>query len=333
MRLATQIYNFFSINSAVVAMNVSGQSSVTPKSLGDFIKENIEQVGELFALSGICHRLIDAKLMMKAGTHFIGSPPLNECFYSIGYDSQFIEYGICDFIAFGFPYIRSHFVNSVRAIVVETANNDLSIGTAFLHKSRCLVTAAHCVRNMRKIEIRGWNSSIAPLQDIFVSVDEQCDLAVLRFTNDPFPNIPGFDLETSQILDDVLVMGFPPIPGFETTLTSESAQIAGHIQSTGGQLVASSKSFLDKQDYLLVSARVKGGNSGGPVINRRGKVIGVVAGSPSGANGELDSLGYGAAVPSAVLSDLLWKANLGSAEIRRVPFERIPSGFKTLPFE
>lgn len=70
-------------------------------------------------------------------------------------------------------------------------------------------------------------------------------------------------------------------------------------------MVAQEKSYLDDQLYLLISARVKGGNSGGPVIGLAGKVVGVVAQLSAEAEGRPDILGYGVVIPTPTLEQLL----------------------------
>jgi serine protease Do len=73
---------------------------------------------------------------------------------------------------------------------------------------------------------------------------------------------------------------------------------------------------MDSQDYLLISARVKGGSSGGPVLNKKGEVVGLIANAPSTDSSEIDALGFGIAVPSPAilqfLSDVHRNENLRS---------------------
>lgn len=91
-------------------------------------------------------------------------------------------------------------------------------------------------------------------------------------------------------------MGYPPVPGFDTFLVAETARIS-YLKSSVGQIVGKQESYLDKHNYFLINARVKGGSSGCPVIGRDGKVRGVVV--QQGQNeGTLDILGYGIALPT-----------------------------------
>ena len=182
------------------------------------------------------------------------------------------------------------------------------------------MTARHCIEKKREIRIDGWDAVHAPLKAIWAfkdtrysprsEVDKRPDLALLEFAGDPFLGVPGFQLQEAQILDDVLTMGCPTVPGFDQMLITETAQIAAELKptelkSTVGHVVAQERAYLGNQPYLLISARVKGGSSGGPVIGREGKVVGVVAQLSAEAEGRLDVLGYGVVVPTSTLNQLL----------------------------
>jgi serine protease Do len=55
------------------------------------------------------------------------------------------------------------------------------------------------------------------------------------------------------MLEEVLIMGYPPIPGFDGILISERAHIAGYLKSSVGQVLGQSECYLDRQQYLLIS--------------------------------------------------------------------------------
>ncbi len=193
-------------------------------------------------------------------------------------NEEIAAYGIFEFLVFGFPLIRNHFEKSVLPLDVTLQGGGHSIGSGFLIDSNRFVTAAHCVKGkgIETIQIPGWNPATAKLNSIYIPTDKNIDLAVLTFDADPFPDAPKFKMQSFNVLDEVLSMGYPPIPGFENFLVSETGRVAAYLKSTVGQVVTRAESFLDRQDKILISARVKGGNSGGPVVSKTGEVIGVV---------------------------------------------------------
>jgi serine protease Do len=213
------------------------------------------------------------------------------------------SYGTYDFVAFGFPLIRSEFESSVFPLVITTESSDQAIGTAFLISGGRILTARHCIEDARRISIRGVDPN--RLRAIFVPTDGRRDVAMLVFDEDPAPDRRQLNIGTAAILDEVMTMGYPPVPGFQSVLLAETARLAGYLHSTTGQLIGENESYLDRQNYLLISARVKGGNSGGPVLSKRGEVVGLVANAPSSDSSEIDPLGFGKAIPGPVIQQFL----------------------------
>lgn len=109
-------------------------------------------------------------------------------------------------------------------------------------------------------------------------------------------------------------MGYPPIPGLNPVLISETATVASYVQgrqkASIGQIVAEVGSYMSKLDFFVITARVKGGNSGCPVINNEGYVVGTVFQIPFDSQGgsdggRYDIMGYGICLPSKYVNDLI----------------------------
>lgn len=343
MGLAADIVNFF--YSETPQDNDASQE----KSLGDFFNERIRALGSVDiseALKIIRQPTLQG-ILLYTGSHQHGKPPLSETYRSWDFNSDLAAYGGYDFLVSGFPEIHTHFSSSVRPVVVKKKDDSEGIGSGFLMHNRSFVTCRHCIEDMQSVSLGGWNSQDIPLSKIWVPVDSRIDLAVLDFEDDPFPGIPGFLLENAQILDNILTMGYPPIPGFDAVLVAEKAQVSGlvsaeHIKSRTtlkssiGQIVATEKSYLDRQVYLLISARVKGGNSGGPVIGKYGCVAGIVTQLPAGSEGQPDLLGYGAAIPAHILGAMVEACNETGGRtgdgisVEPLRFSMLNEGFCTL---
>lgn len=101
-------------------------------------------------------------------------------------------------------------------------------------------------------------------------------------------------------------MGFPPIPGFtEAIQVSETAIITSDLKSTIEEITGQGLYYFGNcNPHFLISARVKGGNCGGPVINRYGLAVGMIINSLQD-NETYDLLGYGVAISSTVIKDLI----------------------------
>jgi S1-C subfamily serine protease len=99
-----------------------------------------------------------------------------------------------------------------------------------------------------------------------VVADESNDLALLRSKRDHAGQLPiaeGSELEQGQ---DVYVFGYP-LDGY---LPASGNITPGMISALAGP--------SNNSSLIQVTAPVQQGNSGGPVINKKGRVVGIVVG-------------------------------------------------------
>ncbi len=256
--------------------------------------------------------------------------PLNRCYQTLMYDSLDVDYGTYDFIVYGFVSVYERFRESVLQLEYEGSTGSLQSGTAFIAKHAdklIVVTAAHCVENAKSIRMLSSNHSLSvPVSvylpkasnhsDGFSSSTDQLDIAVIEYSASDLEGYDPFRLAIPKVLDDVLVMGYPPASlvtsrtSGEIVLLAERSSVSA-IPNSGlrGQVTGGGHGFLTGQNYIVVSARVKGGNSGGPVINKRGEVIGLISNFPTSGSStsslELDPNGFGLAVPGQDISEFL----------------------------
>lgn len=324
-KLPTQLILFFNLGNARLENNVKRPSSVM-----DFMTA----VGahDPQVIRNVCQTFINEGLLIPTGATNT-SPITGETFYNFGADKAMIYYGSYDFIAYGFSYIREHFINSVRPVIVKTNLGIDDIGTCFYIGDNKILTAKHCIENMQNIYIPAYDEKPAVPKALVFPKDENVDIALIEFEGEPFKDIPAFQLNPVQILDEVLTMGYPPIPGFDAIQFAEISRINAHVKSSRGNVVGKNKSYLDRQDYLLINAKVKGGNSGGPVINRTGFVGGMLVHIPTDPEDseKLDTMGYGVAIPVEQLNAIHQAYNNQDLDsLINVPFNNSEKGFSTL---
>lgn len=225
-----------------------------------------------------------------------------------------LEYGAYDFKYQGFVYTRNWFERSIVPIVGINANGDEDIGTAYYIGNSMFVTAAHCVNGLKTMNLLLDNEYSISLKEVWFANDEDptlYDIAVI--IADGEVDIPSLRFDEVAVLDPVIVMGYPPVPGMFPIQTTETATVGAlipHQKSAIGEVVSPSRNYISKLDYFIINARVKGGNSGGPVINQWGKVIGTVVETPfdsqGGAlSGRYDIMGYGLCLPSKYVTQLI----------------------------
>jgi len=222
-----------------------------------------------------------------------------------------LDYGYYDFKYRGLVYTRDYFADSVLPIDAKRNNGIFDVGTAFYIGEKRFVTAAHCVKDCEKFRLLKQNGEPILLKEIWFAEGSDTsvyDLDIIVVDDDI--EINAFELAEPSILDEVLVMGYPPVSGFNAIQTSETATVGAYQKSSTGQVVGSDTPYLLPLDFFLINARVKGGSSGGPVINNTGCVIGVVVKLPfdsqsNSNNPRYDLMGYGMCLPSKYISQLI----------------------------
>ena len=279
----------------------------------------------------------------------------NNTYQTLIYNPKDADYGVYDFVIYGTSKIYDTFKSSVLPIIINSSG-DFQIGTSFIVNFKnniCLITARHCI-DIKESEIFIYNSNSKPIVPKRIVVPEKSefvgdngfefqnlDVCVLCFDKDDFNDNRSLFLEEPKILSDVLVLGYPPTGLFDSAsdvnnavLIAEKASIShNYIKATIGQNVGSGTLPLTKLDYILISARVKGGNSGGPVINEHGKVVGIITQIPmdgsSSVSDKVDDLGFGFACSSELIHKFLLSIFDSSKEIK---FKELENKAKTDSF-
>ncbi len=137
-----------------------------------------------------------------------------------------------------------------------------------------------------------------------VGSDPQSDLAVLKITrSEPFPFVKFGDSTRTRVGDWIIAIGNP----FSLGGTVTSGIISAVYRNTG------QGGAYDR--YLQTDASINSGNSGGPMFDLNGNVIGINNAiiSPNGG-----SVGIGFAIPAEVAAPIIEKLKSG---------ERIERGF------
>jgi serine protease Do len=166
----------------------------------------------------------------------------------------------------------------------------------FISSDGYIITNNHVVANALKINITTIDDKEYKAK--VIGTDPKTDLALLKIKADNLPYISLGDSNQVEVGEWVLAIGNP----FGQNLTVT----AGIISAKGRQL-----GLADYEDFLQTDAAINMGNSGGPLINMEGKVIGInsVILAPSGGN-----IGIGFAIPSTmaqkVISDLKSKGKV-----------------------
>ncbi len=164
-----------------------------------------------------------------------------------------------------------------------------AVGSGFIvDPDGFVVTNYHVIEDADEIEVVLDDGTRLPAT--LKGTDEKTDLALLEISADrTLPWLEFGDSNDAQVGDWVIAIGNPF--GLGGTTTSGIISARGRDIRTG-QLV----------DFIQIDASINRGNSGGPLFNTRGQVIGInsVIYSPNGGN-----IGIGFAIPSTVASDVI----------------------------
>jgi len=119
-----------------------------------------------------------------------------------------------------------------------------------------------------------------------IGTDSKTDLALIKVAGKRLPYVDLGDSALLRVGEWVLAIGNPF--GMEHTVT------AGIVSAKGRQLGVG-MNVPEYQDFIQTDAAINRGNSGGPLVNMQGDVVGITSNilSPSGGN-----IGIGFAIPS-----------------------------------
>lgn len=142
----------------------------------------------------------------------------------------------------------------------------LSSGSGFLVSSDGLiVTNAHVVANKRSVRVKLHNGEV--YEAIVRGIDPVQDIATIKITpKAPLPTVPLGRSSDVRQGEFVVAMGAPHL--LRNTITSG---IVSTVQRGSRELGLSNKDM----DYIQTDAIIDVGNSGGPLVNLDGEVIGI----------------------------------------------------------
>ena len=157
-----------------------------------------------------------------------------------------------------------------------------ALGSGFIiDPAGYIVTNNHVIEGADEITVTLHDGT--SLKAKLIGHDERTDVALLKVESDkPLPAVPFGDSDTSRVGDWVLAIGNPFGLGGSVT--------AGIVSARGRDIRQG-----PYDDFIQTDAAINRGNSGGPLFNMDGQVIGINTAiySPSGG-----SIGIGFSIPS-----------------------------------
>ena len=169
----------------------------------------------------------------------------------------------------GWNYIVQRYSASVLKIEHINPQGDPSVGTGFYFAAGnnefvkyMIVTNKHVLENAKQINLFDKNDARVEYQSYVTDLSRDLGFILL---NGPL-DVPYFEFNQSkEVLTEIITIGFPSIP-----MTKFAYQVyhKGEINS-----------FVEDysgQELFLFSAKTSSGNSGSPIIDKYGMILGIV---------------------------------------------------------
>ena len=149
-----------------------------------------------------------------------------------------------------------------------------------------ILTNNHVVENAQRVTVRLFDERQFDAE--VVGADPLTDVAVIKIDATNLPAVALGNSDEVAVGQWVLAIGTPLSEAFSFTVT------AGIVSARGRLLAGLVRSRWGIQDFIQTDAAINQGNSGGPLVNIRGEVIGINSAIAS-ATGTYN--GYGFAIP------------------------------------
>ena len=141
----------------------------------------------------------------------------------------------------------------------------ISTGSGFvIDKDGYVITNYHVVQGADEVLVKFLDRR--EFKAVIVGMDELSDLALLKIESDDFDPVEIGNSDEVEQGDGVIAIGSPYNYDFSVTF--------GIISATG-RGITSGQGIGDYVPYLQTDAAVNRGNSGGPLFNTEGEVIGI----------------------------------------------------------
>lgn len=153
----------------------------------------------------------------------------------------------------------------------SSSNNTKSTGTGFAISSNgYIVTNHHVIAGAKSIEVKGVNGNFTRKLSAEIAVsDEKNDLAIIKINDPNFTTVGSipynFRQGMGEVGENVFVLGYP--------MTSSMGE---EVKLTNG-IISSKTGFQGDISMYQISAPVQPGNSGGPLFDKNGNLLGIVS--------------------------------------------------------
>ena len=138
-----------------------------------------------------------------------------------------------------------------------------------LNDGNWVITNKHVIEGSKYIVVRNGLGKVRDVEFVEVPTDEHIDLALLKLKN-PFPrdySLSISDIKSPKAGEQIYVMGYPM-----------SSILGRYNPSISQGIVSKTSGFGEITGEFQITAKMNKGNSGGPIFNGKGEIIGISVG-------------------------------------------------------
>lgn len=161
------------------------------------------------------------------------------------------------------------------------------------------------VKKVLKVILPGGDVLDGEVKSYGAPINEGKDVAVLKIEGKNLPTLPLGNSDNIQNQDNIWVIGYPAAA--DSDLLSPDSSLVSSMNA--GQISATSKKTEQGSPVIQINAAATHGNSGGPVINEKGQIIGLLTFRGDTVNGQ-EVQGFNFAVPVNTVKEFVNQAGV-----------------------
>ncbi|MEO2076875.1 MAG: serine protease [Bacillus sp. (in: firmicutes)] len=161
------------------------------------------------------------------------------------------------------------------------------------------------IKKVIKVILPGGDVLDGEVKSYGAPINEGKDVAVLKIEGKNLPTLPLGNSDNIQNQDNIWVIGYPAAA--DSDLLSPDSSLVSSMNA--GQISATSKKTDQGSPVIQINAAATHGNSGGPVINEKGEIIGLLTFRGDTVNGQ-EVQGFNFAVPVNTVKEFVNQAGV-----------------------
>ena len=186
---------------------------------------------------------------------------------------------------------------STVVVIASSKGKTISTGTGFIYKTKdnkaYVMTNNHVIDGADSVVVE-FNDKSEKVEASIVGGDKYADIAVLTIKNDNYTAVELGEVDELKLGDTIFTVGSPMGVDYKGTVTK--GILSGKERMVAVNLTGNASDYYMK--VLQIDAAVNPGNSGGPLCDVSGKVIGII--SLKIVKDEVEGMGFAIPIEDAL---------------------------------